>query len=150
MSDARLYPKHPLIAASLAVFKNGKVLLAARKETAASPIYSLPGGLVEIGETLHEAAIREVFEETSVSARVLAFVDTHEIIDRDADQRIRRHFIIHTFVGEWISGEALTSAEAPHIRWQDPYALGGIVLTKGLQPFILKAAELRTILRYPN
>jgi len=142
VSDARLYPTHPLIAASLAVFKDGKVLLAARKETAASPIYSLPGGIVEIGETLHEAAIREVFEETAVTARVIGFVDTHEIIDRDADQRIRRHFIIHTFVGEWISGEAQTSAEAPHVRWQDPHALGGLALTKGLQPFLLKAANV--------
>lgn len=140
MSDARLYPTHPLIAASLAVFKDGKVLLAARKETASSPIYSFPGGLVEIGETLHDAAIREVFEETGVVARVSGFVDTHEIIDKDADQRIRRHFIIHTFVGEWVSGEAQTSAEAPHVRWQDPYSLGGIVLTKGLQPILLKAA----------
>jgi ADP-ribose pyrophosphatase YjhB (NUDIX family) len=140
VSDTRLYPTHPLIAASLAVFKDGKVLLAARKETAASPIYSLPGGLVEIGETLHEAAIREVLEETSITARAIGFVDTHEIIDRDPDQRIRRHFIIHTFVGQWVSGEAQTSAEAPHVRWQDPHVLGGIVLTKGLQPLLLKAA----------
>lgn len=139
MSDARLYPQHPLTAASLAVFRDGKVLLAARKETAASPIFSLPGGLVEIGETLQDAAIREVHEETGVTARVLGFVDTHEIIDRDADQRIRRHFIIHTFVGEWVSGDAQTSIEAPHVRWQDPHALGGIALTKGLQPFLLKA-----------
>ena len=142
MSDARLYPSHPLIAASLAVFRDGKVLLAARIETAASPIYSLPGGVVEIGETLHDAAIREVKEETGVMARVIAYVDTHEIIDRDQDQRIRRHFIIHTFVGEWMSGEAQPSAEAPHVRWQDPYALGGLVLTKGLQPFLIKAAQL--------
>lgn len=139
MSDARLYPTQPLIAASLAVFRDGKVLLAARKETAAAPIYSLPGGVVEIGETLHEAAIREVMEETGVRARVLGFIDTHEIIDRDADQRIRRHFIIHTFVGEWISGEAQTSVEAPHVRWQAPEALGGLVLTKGLHSILMKA-----------
>lgn len=142
MSETRLYPAHPLIAASLAVFKDGKVLLAARKETAASPIFSLPGGLVEIGETLHAAAIREIYEETSVSARVLGFVDTHEIIESDPDGRTRRHFIIHTFYGEWVSGEAQTSLEAPHISWRDPHALGGIALTKGLQPILLKAAAL--------
>ena len=59
MSD-RLYPARPIIAASIAVFRDGKVLLAARKETAANPVYSLPGGLVEIGETLRQAALREL------------------------------------------------------------------------------------------
>ena len=67
MSD-RLYPARPIIAASIAVFREGKVLLAARKETAANPIYSLPGGLVETGETLREAALRELREETNVTS----------------------------------------------------------------------------------
>lgn len=134
-----------MIAASLAVFKDGKVLLAARKETAASPIFSLPGGLVDVGETLHDAAIREVLEETGVTARILHFVGHHELIERDADHRVRRHFIIHTFAGEWIAGEAHITDEAPHIRWQAPHALGGIALTKGLQPILLKAAALANI-----
>jgi ADP-ribose pyrophosphatase YjhB (NUDIX family) len=142
VSETRLYPTHPLITASLAVLKDGKVLLAARKETAAAPIYSLPGGLVEIGETLHAAAIREVFEETSVIARVIGFVDTLELIDNDLDGRTRRHFIIHAFFGEWVSGEPRTSREAPHIRWQDPTRIGGMALTKGLQPILLKALAL--------
>lgn len=142
MSDTRLYPSHPLSAASIAVFRDGKVLLAARKETAASPIFSLPGGLVEIGETLHDAALRELYEEVGITARILDFLDHHEIVDRDVDGRVRRHFVIHSFVGEWLSGEPQTGPEAPQIRWQDPYALGGIALTKGLQPILLKAARL--------
>jgi 8-oxo-dGTP pyrophosphatase MutT (NUDIX family) len=147
VSDTRLYPDHPLIAVSLAVFKDGKVLLAALKETAASPVFSLPGGLVEIGETLHQAAIREVIEEIGITARVMDFIETHEIIDRDGDQRVRRHFIIHSFVGEWLSGEAQTTIEAPHVRWQDPFALGGIALTRGLQPILKKAAVLAQVSR---
>lgn len=142
MSETRLYPQHPLTAASIAVFRGGKLLLAARKETAHAPIYSFPGGLVEIGETLEDAALRELYEEVGVVARITGFLDHLELIDRDADGRIRRHFIIHAFVGEWISGEAQTGPEAPHVIWQDPHALGGIALTKGLQPILIKAAAL--------
>lgn len=140
MTEDRLYPDRPFIAASLAVFRNGKVLLAARKETAQSPIYSFPGGVVELGETLQDAAIREVFEEIGVTARVIDHIDTIEFIERDTEGLIRRHFIIHTFVGEWISGDPKTSIEAPHVCWRDPNMLGGLTLTKGLPALLSKAA----------
>lgn len=146
MSDDRLYPDRPFIAASLAVFREGKVLLAARKETAQSPVYSLPGGVVELGETLRDAAIREVYEEVGVTASVIDFVDTTEFIERDPEGRIRRHFIIHTFVGKWVSGDAVTSIEAPHVCWRDPNMLGGLTLTKGLSALLSKAAtKINTI-----
>lgn len=139
MSEGRLYPDRPFIAASIAVFRDGKVLLAARKETAASPIYSLPGGVVELGETLEQAALRELYEEVAVKARIIDSLHINEFIDRDDGNRVKRHFIIHTFVGEWVSGEAQTGPEAPHVRWQDPNVLGGIALTKGLAPILLQA-----------
>lgn len=138
MSD-RLYPARPIIAASIAVFRDGKVLLAARKETAANPIYSLPGGLVETGETLREAALRELMEEVGVEARILGFVDHVEYIEHDDEKKVKRHFVVNAFVGEWVAGEATTGPEAPHVMWADPDTLGGIAMTKGLN-FILEKA----------
>ncbi|MEY4092492.1 MAG: hypothetical protein RLZZ496_1674 [Pseudomonadota bacterium] len=141
MSD-RLYPNRPIIAASIAVFRGGKVLLAARKETASNPVFSLPGGLVEIGETLQEAALRELQEEVSVEARIIGFIDHAEFIERDADDKVKRHFVVNAFVGEWVSGEATTGPEAPHVMWVDPQALGGIATTKGLNIILDKAVAM--------
>lgn len=141
MND-RLYPQRPIIAASIAVFREGRVLLAARRDTADHPIFSLPGGLVEIGETLHDAALRELYEEVRVKARILAFVDHVEFIERDDTANVKRHFVVNAFVGQWVEGEATTGPEAPQVMWADPHALGGIATTKGLARIVEKAAAL--------
>lgn len=141
MSD-RLYPARPIIAASIAVFRDGKVLLAARKESAANPIYSLPGGLVETGETLREAALRELMEEVGVEACILGFVDHVEYIEHDDEKKVKRHFVVNAFVGEWVAGEATTGPEAPHVMWADPDTLGGIGTTKGLNVILEKALAI--------
>ena len=141
MSD-RLYPQRPLIGASVAVFREGKVLLAARFNTEHAPIYSLPGGLVEIGETLEEAALRELKEEVGISAHILGFAGHVEVIDRDENGKIRRHFVVHAFAAEWVEGEPLTGPEAPSIQWVDPHAIGGIAVTKGLGAILKRAASL--------
>ena len=143
MSD-RLYPARPLVGASVAVFRGDKVLLAARVNTADAPIYSLPGGLVEIGETLEEAALREVMEEVGVKARIIGFAGHVEVIDRDAEGKIRRHFVVNAFAGEWVEGEPATGPEAPHIRWVEPHGLGSLAVTKGLGAILKKAATLVT------
>ena len=139
MSDDRLYPPRPILAASLAVFRDGKVLIASRTAPPAQALFSLPGGVVEIGETLQEAALREVMEEVGVAAEIVGFVDHAEVIQRDSDGRIKRHFVITCFAGRWISGEGHTSAEAGAVLWVDPDAMGSIPTTKGLPTTLRKA-----------
>ena len=143
MSD-RLYPQRPLIGASVAVFRDGKVLLAARVNTEHAPIYSLPGGLVEIGETLEEAALRELKEEVGISARIIGFAGHVEVIDRDENGKIRRHFVVNAFAAEWVEGEPVTGPEAPFVQWADPNAIGGIAVTKGLGAILKRAANVVT------
>ena len=139
MSDDRLYPPRPILAASLAVFRDGKVLIASRTAPPAQALFSLPGGVVEIGETLQEAALREVMEEVGVAAEIVGFVDHAEVIQRESDGRIKRHFVITCFAGRWISGEGHTSAEAGAVLWVDPDAMGSIPTTKGLPTTLRKA-----------
>ena len=139
MSDDRLYPPRPILAASLAVFRDGKVLIASRTAPPAQALFSLPGGVVEIGETLHDAALREVMEEVGVAAEIVGFVDHAEVIQRDSDGSIKRHFVITCFAGRWISGEGHTSAEAGAVLWVDPDAMGSIPTTKGLPTTLRKA-----------
>ena len=139
MSDDRLYPPRPILAASLAVFRDGKVLIASRTAPPAQALFSLPGGVVEIGETLQDAALREVMEEVGVAAEIVGFADHAEVIQRDSDGRIKRHFVITCFAGRWISGEGHTSAEAGAVLWVDPDAMGSIPTTKGLPTTLRKA-----------
>jgi 8-oxo-dGTP diphosphatase len=141
-SDPRLYPDRPFMAASVAVFRDGKVLLASRTAPPAESLYSLPGGVVEAGELLAEAALRELFEEVAVKASIIGFVDHSEVVQRDAEGRVKRHFIIACFAATWLDGEGTTGPEAGHILWADPDQLGGIAMTKGLGPILKKAKAI--------
>ncbi len=136
---SRLYPERPILAASVAVFRDGKVLLGARVAAPAPGVFSLPGGVVEIGETLEQAALRELREETSVSARIIGFAGHTEVLDLDDDKRVRRHFVVATFVAHWLEGDGAPSEEAPEVIWADPRDLGGLPTTPGLKR-ILDAA----------
>jgi len=140
--SSRLYPERPFIGVSVAVFKEGKVLLAARIGTADAPIFSLPGGIVEIGETLEEAALRELMEEVGIKAEIVGFAGHVEVIERDTEGKVKRHFVVNAFSANWTEGEAVTGPEAPHIRWVDPRELGGITITKGLGSILQRAAVL--------
>ena len=131
MSD-RAYPARPLLAASIAVIREGHILLASRRRPPAEGLFSLPGGLVEPGETLEEAALRELGEEVGVAASIVGFNDHVEVIERDADGRVARHFVIASFVARWLSGDGGPSAEAGQVIWVRPSAIEGLRTTKDL------------------
>jgi 8-oxo-dGTP diphosphatase len=141
MASDRLYPPRPILAVSLAVFREGRVLIARRAKAPLKGLYSLPGGVVEIGETLREAALRELFEEVGVSAEILGFNDYLEQIQRD-DKRVSAHYVIASFVGRWLEGEAQTGPEADAVLWIDPKAPLEAPTTAGLGAILAKAARL--------
>ena len=141
MTDDRLYPSRPFLAVSIAVFREGRVLIARRAIAPLSGLYSLPGGVVEIGETLEEAALRELHEEVGLRAEVLAFNDHVESIQRD-EKGVRAHYVIASFVGRWLAGEARLSAEADSVLWIDPRAPFDAPTTPGLTAILAKAALL--------
>lgn len=139
-TDARLYPARPILAASIAVFRAGKVLLAERTKPPSAALFSLPGGLVEVGERLADAALRELAEETGVAAQIVAFNDHVEIIERDEHEGVTRHFVVASFVGNWLSGEGEIGPEARRILWVEPGEINALPTTRGLGA-ILKQAE---------
>jgi len=142
LSVSRLYPDRPILAASVAVFRDGKVLLGARAHPPAAHVFSLPGGVVESGEPLEDAALRELLEETGVHARIIGFVGHTQVIEKDADHKVRRHFVVASFAAHWISGEGTPSAEAPQILWVDPHHLGDLPVTPNLPNILTQAVQL--------
>ena len=136
---SRLYPARPLLAASLAVVRDGRVLLARRAAPPYAGVFTLPGGLVEPGETLEAAALRELREEVDVEASILGFNRHVEVIERDEDGRVRHHYVIASFVGAWVAGEGVASAEAAEILWAGRADVARVPTTEQL-PAILEAA----------
>ena len=143
MSDAsRLHPSRPFIAVSLAVMRDGATLVARRARAPGEGLWSLPGGAVEVGETLREAAARETLEETGVVAEALAFVDHVEIVERDRDGAVRLHYVVAGFVGRWLSGEARPGPEASEVAWVDPLRGPPGPSTRGLGAHLRRAAAI--------
>ena len=114
MND-RLFPARPILAVSAAVFRQGRVLIARRARAPLIGHFSLPGGGVEVGETLAEAIARELEEEVGVKAEIIAFNRHVEAIIPEGD-RIRAHFVIASFVARWTSGNPRLSDEVDAAR----------------------------------
>ena len=141
MTNDRDYPARPILAASIAVFRDAKVLLGSRRNNPAAGMFSLPGGLVEPGETLEQAALRELMEETGVVAEIVSFNQHLEVIQNDEAGRVRRHFVIVTFAGRWISGDGVPSDEVGELIWADAATAASLPVTSGL-PGVLAGARV--------
>lgn len=137
MSDK---PKRPSLAASAAVFRDGKVLIA--KRGMPPHLWSLPGGRVEWGETLEEAAAREVREETGVEAEIIGFAGHREMMLRDKAGEVGAHFVIAAFAARWKSGEAKPGPEASEVAWIDPAAVADYETTPGLAEIVADARRI--------
>jgi ADP-ribose pyrophosphatase YjhB (NUDIX family) len=138
----RTYPDRPFLAASAAIIHDGKVLIVRRGRPPAQGIYTLPGGVVEAGETLMEAAAREVLEETSLVIEPVALAGHREAIARDADGRVRRHFVIMCFASRYISGTPVANEEISEALWLDPATLDNLPTTEGLAEIVASAVAL--------
>ncbi|GGF87657.1 NUDIX hydrolase [Azorhizobium oxalatiphilum] len=135
----------PTLAASAAVFRNGRVLLARRGKGPGEGLWSLPGGRVEPGETLAEAAAREVMEEVQVEAEILAVAAARDIIVRAPDGALRSHFVVIAHLARWRSGEPMTGEEALEVGWFTPEEVAGLATTDGLSDVVFAAARLRAV-----
>jgi 8-oxo-dGTP diphosphatase len=140
MSDVRASPERPFLAVSAAIMRDGKVLVVRRARKPALNLYTLPGGAVETGETLAEAVMREVREETQVDIEPVALAGNREVIMRDAQGRVERHFVILCFAARWLSGEPVLNEELDDARWLAPAELAGLKTTEGLAEIVAAAA----------
>ena len=111
------YPETPKVAVGAVVFNDERVLLVRRGQPPSEDLWAIPGGSVEIGETLQEAAEREILEETGIKIRAGEPVFTFDVIDRDRTGKIRFHYVIVDLEADYISGDPNAGDDAAEARW---------------------------------
>jgi ADP-ribose pyrophosphatase YjhB (NUDIX family) len=141
-SDIRAYPTRPYLAVSAAILRGGKVLIVRRARKPAINLYTLPGGAVETGETLVDAVVREVLEETALEIEPIGFAGHREAIIRDTQGRVERHFVIMCYAAHWRAGEPVLNEELDDAHWIAPSELAGLRTTEGLDEIVAAAAAL--------
>jgi ADP-ribose pyrophosphatase len=117
------YPEHPRAAVGAVVFKDDKVLLVRRGRPPAMGQWAIPGGNVKLGETLQEAAEREILEETGIVIRARDPIYTFDAIVRDADGAVQFHYVIIDLAADYIEGTPRPGDDADEVRWLDAQAL---------------------------
>jgi ADP-ribose pyrophosphatase YjhB (NUDIX family) len=141
-ADVRAYPDRPFLAVSAAIIRDGRVLVARRARGPALGVWTMPGGVVEAGETLTEALKREIEEETSMLVEPIALAGHREVLVRDDQQRVSRHFVILCFATRWISGEPRLNEELAEARWLKVEDLAALRTTDGLAEIVAAAFKL--------
>jgi ADP-ribose pyrophosphatase YjhB (NUDIX family) len=141
-TDQRTYPTRPFLAVSAGIIRDGRVLIVRRARPPAHGVYTFPGGVVELGETLEEAIVREVREETALEIEPVALAGFRQAIARDADGKIERHFVILPFAARWLGGEPVLNEELAEAHWLRPPELAGLTTTEGLATIVDAAFAL--------
>jgi len=114
----RQYPSYPLVGVGGIIFKKDSILLVKRAHPPAKDIWSIPGGLVKVGETLKEAVKREVKEETNLDVEVLDLIEVVERILPDKNGKVEYHFVILDFLCRFLKGKLEADSDAKAVCWQ--------------------------------
>ena len=138
----REYPDRPVVGVGGVVVEDGAVLLVQRASEPLKGQWSLPGGVVELGETLIEAVRRELREETGLEVRVLDMVEVFERISRDADDRARYHFVLIDNLCEPVGGTARAGSDVAAVAWARAEELARYQLTEKATAVIERALVL--------
>lgn len=126
----REYPDAPLVGVGAVVIKSGKILLIKRAFPPGEGKWSIPGGLVDVGETLSTAVERETEEETGVKVKTLELINVFDMVDSDPDGRVRYHYVLVDFLVKPVGGKEAASEEVTEMKWVAWDEAKGMDLTK--------------------
>ena len=130
MNDSRQYPERPIVGVGAVIVDDGKILLIRRKYEPLKGHWSLPGGMVEIGEPLEAALTREMQEETGLLVDVGPVIEVFDRIMRDEQRRVRYHFVLIDYLCWPSGGTLLAGSDVDAAIWADPDALAQYSLTE--------------------
>jgi 8-oxo-dGTP diphosphatase len=134
----REYPEFPFLGVGAVIVKYGRVLLIRRGQAPLLGEWSLPGGVLECGETLREAVAREVREETGLIVETGEMLGVFERVVRDDDGRVRYHYVLIEFLCRVVSGELVAGSDAADVRWFGRAELGALGLAADTREVIEK------------
>jgi len=137
----RAYPDRPLIGAGAVIVRGNEVVLIRRGREPLKDEWSIPGGMVELGETLRHAAEREAMEETGLTVEAGEVIEVFESITPALDGRIQFHYVVADFLCKWKSGELRAGGDAREARWVRPNQLGELQLPESTLRVIQKAFD---------
>lgn len=132
-------PQRPQLAVSAVIFRDGKMLLVRRAKSPGNGLWSLPGGRVEFGESLHTALTREVDEETGLRIDIVALAGWREVLPGAGGGG---HYLIMSFAARWAAGEPRLNEEHDDFKWCEPGQFGDLKLTGGLVEVVEAAKRL--------
>ena len=115
--EGRRYPDRPIVGVLAVVMRGERVLVVRRANAPMSGRWGFPGGVLELGETIAQGAMRELFEETGVTAEAAGPLTVIDTIDHDAESRVRYHYTLVAVIGHWQSGEGVPGDDADEVAW---------------------------------
>ena len=115
--EGRRYPEHPIIGVLTVVMRGDRALVVRRANPPMAGRWGFPGGVLELGETVAQGAMRELFEETGVIAEAAGPLTVIDTIDRDEEGRVRYHYTLVAVIGQWRSGEGAPGDDADEVAW---------------------------------
>lgn len=129
-SPRRKYPDAPLVGVGAVAIKDGRILVVKRAFEPGAGKWSIPGGLVEVGEKLSEACAREMEEETGIKIQVLELINVFDMIDTDESGKARYHYVLVDFLAKPIGGSEKASPEVTEMKWASMEEARALDLTK--------------------
>ena len=136
--QVREYPERPLVGVGVILVKDRQILLVKRGHEPNKGMWSIPGGLIKLGETAEEAAIREVREETGLEVSIGAVAGIFNVIIKDSDSKIKYHYVIIDYFGEVVGGMLRPGTDVTDARWFWLDEIGDVETS----PTVRKALEL--------
>ena len=115
--EGRRYPERPIVGVLAIVMRGDRVLVVRRANPPMLGRWGFPGGVLELGETVAQGAMRELEEETGVKAEAAGPLTVIDTIDRDREGRVRYHYTLVAVIGHWQSGEGIPGDDADDVAW---------------------------------
>jgi 8-oxo-dGTP diphosphatase len=113
----REFPELPLVGVGAIIIEGDRVLLVKRAHPPIQGQWSIPGGVLEVGEMVREAAVREAREETGLMVEPGELLGVYDRILRDPGQRVQYHYVLIDFLCRPVGGELLAASDAAEVRW---------------------------------
>lgn len=137
----REFPEVPLVGVGAIIIENDRVVLVKRAHPPLRAEWSIPGGVLEVGERVREAAIREAREETGLTVDPGELLGVYDRVLRDADKRVRYHYVLIDFLCRRVAGELAAASDAAEVRWFMQEELPGLKLAEDTLDVIRKGFE---------